>query len=65
MTTANYEFTGAVSSKAGEKSRAKYRKPVALVTGTVKGVPFRQVFKTWEAAERLLNDTFGAELFPL
>lgn len=31
-------------------TKTKYRPPVAKVYGTVKGVPFQQVFKTFAAA---------------
>lgn len=61
MLTAAYDFNSL--GLHGNKSRAKYRKPVAVVVGTIKGVPFRQVFKTWEAAENLKAKLFGAELF--
>ena len=33
-------------------SHTRYRPPVAKVYGAVRGVPFQQVFKTIEAAER-------------
>ncbi len=34
-------------------THVRYRKPVAKVYGTLRGVPFQQVFKTVEAAKRV------------
>jgi hypothetical protein len=34
-------------------THTRYRPPVAKVYGTVRGVPFQQVFKTVEAAQRV------------
>lgn len=63
MTTSPYEFTPVIA-KPGH-SHSRYRKPVALVAGEIRGVPFRQVFKTWGGAERLHAAMFGSQLLPL
>ena len=40
-------------------SHNRYRPPVAKVIGTVRGVPFEQVFKTMPAAERAAAEFNG------
>ena len=62
--TSTYEFTTSKPSRGG-KTRSAYQRAVAVVYGTLKGVPFRTEFKRWDAAERFAKSMFGSELFPL
>ena len=64
MITANYEFSN-TPTHSKTPTRSAYRRPVAMVVGEQRGVPFRNVFKSWHAAERLHAAVFGSELLPL
>lgn len=63
MITANYEFSNTpAANRRAAPSRSAYRRPVAMVVGEVRGVPFRNVFKSYTVAERVARSVHGAQL---
>lgn len=62
MFTANYEFCNTQQGSDTERSRSKYRKPLAFIFGTINGVAFRQQVKTQAALERAVRSGFEVVL---
>lgn len=58
MLTANYEYSNTSNSSDKNRTRSKYRKALAYVYGTVRGVPFRVAVKTERAVQRALSNGY-------
>lgn len=46
-------------------TKAKYRKPVAVVIGFIRGVSFRVEPKTWRGVELAKRGARAVEVYPL
>ena len=61
----NYAAIYNAQAMKATPTRARYRRPVALVFGEERGVPFRLCFKNWKAAENCFRRHFGSQLITL
>ena len=61
----NYSNICNAQAMKSAPTRTRYRRPVALVFGEERGIPFRLCFKSWKAAENCFRSHFGSQLITL